>query len=632
MKKKLVALMLAAAMTVPNLGVVTASAKGEAINDLVTYVKANREMANPIMINSEGSADSEIICNVWEGFLEMNEKGQLKEAMADEWGTEDGGLTWTFHIRDGVKWVDADGNEKADHVANDYVVALEYVLNYWKNGGNNTTMPNETIVGAEEYYEYTKGLTEEEGQALGTEKFLEMVGIETPDDYTVTYHCIRNCTYFDSLAVAGCLYPISSALLEEVGVEGLLELDADEIWYNGAYRITDYTKGNEIVMEKNESYWDTECSLFDSVTYLIVDDDSIAYQLYQNGEIDRVDLPTSTLKSIYEDEGHEYHDELVETRMGKSAFSIHWNYVKMNEDGTPDENWNTAIANENFRKAFYYGTDWTPFFESVNFITPMSCELTTYTIPGLLYFSDGTDYTERVKEILGVETKEDAPANYNAELGQEYKEKAMEELEAQGVTFPVEMVYHVKAGDQQSEDQGTIIKQLLTEGLGEDFITVTLDTYVSSWTSEAIDPQLQCFAINGWGADYADAKNFLGQEVYGSDNAMYSRGWSNVNDCTDETLIALYEEYTAMVDAADEITDIDERYEAFAQAEAFMIEHCLTMPLYAKVNWQLTKINDYTKPYSAYGTVGAKFKNVESSVDAYTTAEYEESKKALFAE
>ena len=68
-------------------------------------------------------------------------------------------MTWTFHIRDGVKWVDVNGKEMADCNANDFATGMEWVLNFHKNESVNTSMPLEMIKGAKSrYYEYTKTL------------------------------------------------------------------------------------------------------------------------------------------------------------------------------------------------------------------------------------------------------------------------------------------------------------------------------------------------------------------------------------------------------------------------------------------------------------------------------------------
>ena len=111
---------------------------------------------------------------------------------------------------------------------------------------------------------------------------------------------------------------------------------------------------------------------------------------------------------------------------------------KYNEDGTKDDNWNKAVANEAFRQSLYYGLDLTNYWSRTNFINPLHCENNAYTMQGLLYFSDGTEYTEKVKELVGLgESDGENPIRFDADKGKEYKEQAMKELAAQGVTFPV---------------------------------------------------------------------------------------------------------------------------------------------------------------------------------------------------
>ena len=130
-----------------------ASSENE-ITDLVIPKLASREMETFNILYSQREEDGEALSNLVDGLLESNPKGELVPCLAEEWGTEDGGLTWTFKLRDGVKWVDMNGQEKADVVADDFATGLEWVLNFHKNDSANTAMPNEMIKGAEEYYEY----------------------------------------------------------------------------------------------------------------------------------------------------------------------------------------------------------------------------------------------------------------------------------------------------------------------------------------------------------------------------------------------------------------------------------------------------------------------------------------------
>ena len=87
-------------------------------------------------------------------------------------------LPGPFKLRDDVKWVDINGNVKADCTAQDWITAMEWVLNFHKNGSQNTVHASGADQGAEDYYNYTKELSPEEAKALDTTKMLEMVGIE----------------------------------------------------------------------------------------------------------------------------------------------------------------------------------------------------------------------------------------------------------------------------------------------------------------------------------------------------------------------------------------------------------------------------------------------------------------------
>ena len=201
-----------------------------AIKDLVTYEAPIREQEGFFILNTEKAADLNVLCNMYSPLLEVDNNGQLRAAVAKEWGTEDGGLTWTFKLRDDVKWVDINGNEKADCTAQDWITAMEWILNFHKNGGNNASMPLALIEGAEDYYNYTKDLPEAEAKALDTSKMLEMVGIEAPDDYTLVYHCTTNAPYFDTVMTSACMYPISQGLIDELGVDGMIGMTNENMW------------------------------------------------------------------------------------------------------------------------------------------------------------------------------------------------------------------------------------------------------------------------------------------------------------------------------------------------------------------------------------------------------------------
>ena len=614
-------------------GEATAEAGSEnEIKDLVLGILASRELETFNILQSQRAEDFENLTQLVDGLLEADPDGKLVPAIADEWGTEDGGITWKFHIRDGVKWVDVNGNEKGVCDSYDFTSGLEWVLNFYKNDSANTSMPLEMIEGAEEYYEYTKTLTEEEAFALTAgegSKFLEMVGVETPDANTIIYKCLSPKPYFDSLGAYNCLYPVDQAMIDELGgPAGYKSVNNENMWYNGCYTMTSYIQGNEKIFTKNPLYWDTECTRFDTVTYRMIESTDVGYQLYETGEIDAIGLSESQLSTITSDPNHKFYNYLVPATPSKYSYQFHFNFNKMKEDGTPDTNWNTAIANEAFRKAMYYGLDLTNYWRRTNAVDPMACENNFYTMKGLCYTSDGTDYVELVRKELGLpEENGETPIRLDAAKAEEYKKQAIEELTALGVTFPVELDHYIMASNQNALDSANVLAQCFSDSLGDDFIKLTIKTYIKSSTQEVYSPHLHSVALNGWGADYGDPQNYLGQEVYGNDNAYYSANYSYINEITEETpenkaLLDTYKEFTKMVEEADAITDdMDARYAAYAKAEAYMLDHALVIPYNYSVGWSLTKVDNDSKIMAMYGSQNDKMKNWKTNVNGYTSEE-----------
>lgn len=593
---------------------------GEEIKNLV--LTDTGELTTLFRPHAEGATEDHIIRNLVVNLLEFDNHGKLQPSAAESWGTEDGGQTWTFHLRDDVTWVDVNGNYKADVVADDWATTLEWILNYHKNDAFNTSMCLPIIEGAQEYYDYTQSLTEEEALALDKTKFFEMVGIECPDERTIVYHCTGHCTYFDTMCINPILYPTSQKLIDELGVENVVGMSNEQMWYSGAYTLTTYIPNNEKVLTRNPAYFDKDCKLFDTVTIRVVESALVDDQLWETGEVDYTDVSESTLSTIMSDPNNKWNDYLVESRLEPYATNLLFNYNKMNEDGTPDTNWNTAVANEAFRKSIYWGLDLTNIWYSGNPINPLNLESLGFTCKDFVFFENGDDYSSHVISQLDIpESDGKSPRRYQPDKAEQFKQQAMEELSAKGVTFPITIDYYIKAGVETAVDTATIMKEIF-EALGTDYITFNIKTYVSSYNQEVSTPALDCFSTSMWGADFLDVSNWLDQCLYQNEAALYSKSNMHLDGITDPELIEQFTTFTNMVYAAEGIyDDMDARNQAFADAEAYLINHALVIPWSYRCYWTMTKINEYSKSYSGCG-IGWQFKNWETSTEPYTTEQY----------
>ena len=611
---------------------------GEPISEYISFESANRELESWNMLYTQQSTDANVITNLWDGLLSFDCYGKVVPAIASSWEHNDDSTVWTFHLRDDVDWVDANGEVKDHLTSKDFLVGFEWVMNAYKNEANNTSMPNDTVVGAADYYEQTKAAGDAAADMTYEDMLAAGVGIEAPDDYTLVFTCKDPCPYFDTVAAYNSFYPVAPALLDELGIEGFRGCDNTTMWYNGPYVVEEYIQGNTKSYIPNPSYYDAaNVSRFERLTITMISDGTISLQLYENRELDEVDLGESSIATIQADPSNEYNQQMCEKRPKKFSYCFIFNYDKRKTDGTADENWNKAIANKAFRQCFSKGLELSKFFSRYNPINPLKCENDFFTMSGLCYTTDGTDYTSLVAKELGLDgekydgkTMKRLRAN-NGDIT-DLKKQAMDELSAIGVTFPVHCSYYILAGSTTALDSATVLKQCFTDSFGDDFIVLDIETFVSSTMKEVVAPKLQSFVHMGWGADFGDPINFLTQIIVHDDNAYYSCNMTNIegiaeNGAADyqKDLVAAYEQFTDLVNEGRVIVnDTDARYAAFAKAEAYFLEENLIFPTVYDVTWCLTHANEYSKINAMYGPCNYKAVNWETSEEAYTTEQYEE--------
>jgi len=202
------------------------------------------------------SADSEAIVNTYDGLVEYDNENEIKPALAESWEVSEDGKTYTFHIRQGAKWVDAQGREVADVKADDFVAGMQHMLDA---GGGLEYLVENIIVNALEYN--TGDVTD----------FAE-VGVKATDDNTVVYTLCQPTSYFITMLGYNVFAPMSRTYFESKGgVFGKDDYKAavdagtmkygqtvNDIAYCGPYTVTNYTAENTIVFEANPTYWNKD--------------------------------------------------------------------------------------------------------------------------------------------------------------------------------------------------------------------------------------------------------------------------------------------------------------------------------------------------------------------------------------
>ena len=637
MKKKCLALLLTAAMTVTALsGCGNSSSTGEtteasnsngvgsngeeASGEAVYKVLYSGEISTLNYLITSNANEQSIGANVIDTLVEYNSDGEIQPSLATDWSYDEESLTWTFHIREGQKWVDNNGNEVADLTAQDFVDAMKYVLTP-ENGSSTSSGLFGLIANAEEYY---NGLAGEEGYAPID---FEEVGVKAVDANTLQYTLAGECPYFLSTLTYMYFMPVYGPQLEEQGSN--FATSADTMYYCGAFYISSYEPQVQMVMNKNQSNWDAEHVYIDKIqkTYN-AESSTIGAEMAKRGEIDYTTLGADVVDAWLSDPETENMVSMNRPKVDYAYFyCFNFNVKKLNEDfyrdgmegySIADEyepwNWEIAVNNENFRQSIMHAVNRysTVYVTTGDHADPDDYIQNTITPQGFAIDTEnGKDYTEEAAftDILSKDFYDDAAAV-------EYKEKAMEELSAQGVTFPVKMLVKYNPSTTNWEDQCIVLEQQLESVLGSDSIDVIVEAGPSeNFLTDVRRSSDYMFLLCNWGADYADPETWT-DPFYQSqnDDGTYNRGMRYaylayaITDNTDSA--DTVKEYFSLVEKAKAITnDIPARYTAFAEAEAYLIDHALAIPYGVTVSdFVVSHLNPWEGQYAPFGVSLQRYK------------------------
>jgi oligopeptide transport system substrate-binding protein len=603
--------------SVPAEGAVYHPAPGEMGEPFIYYQAEDLSTLNYLVTNKAVDAEDGYI-NFVDTLVETDKFAQLTADIATEWEVSDDQLTWTFHLRDDVKWVKSDATEYGAAVtAHDFVTSAKYVLDPY-HASMNSFFLTDFIAGSAEYYEALSAHVDEADYKDKRETYADFstVGVKAIDDYTLQYTLKAPAPFFISVTTYGVYLPLNEQFLNEIGEDNFGTGGKDSILYCGGFTLTDWQLDIEKTLTKNPNYFQADRIHIPYMRFFSISDDVVPLELYKRDEISAVGITTMYLDQMMSDPA--YMDNLYVTKTSSASWYWFFNTTSNNPDFV------TAALNENFRYAMFHSFNKDPYLRTINpqdeGVDMMNSG--SYMPPELCITEDGKDYTSfgRLPEFI-----ERNKNNHDPAKAKEFLEKAKAEL-GDSVKWPL-TVRILGTTAETSKTRTAIIKQELETTLGAENIVVEVVIYTSDTYYDVIEGNGYDFSQQGWSADYADPSNYLGTWLKDNDVA---RGYDNFTD--------VYPQFEALYNEANTTYDIDARYEKFAEAEALMYEHCIFIPFnYTGGNYAISKIqNPYDDVQGMYGCPPDKFTDViyglspiSAEQRAAAKAEYDAEKAAL---
>ena len=455
MKKKLLALLLTACMVVSVAACgsetetpATAASEGK---ELAVQIGPDPETVDPAL--SSASDSGNMILHAFECLLTVGQDGNLQPGQAETWETSEDGLTWTFHLRDGLKW--SDGSALT---ANDFVYSWKRVC--------------DPVVAAP-YAETVLGMVKGYDEAIAGNT--DALAVTATDDKTLVVELNAPCSFFGSLAAFATLSPVQQATIE---ANGDAWATAPETYVsNGPFNMTEWVPGSHIIFSKNANYWNADAIKLGSIKFVLMEDSNAAYSAYQTGEVLLIkDVPTEEIPSL-KDNG-EFHVEPI----------IGTYYLSLNTEREP-------FNNPDVRKALSLAIDRE--YVAGTLMQGTYSAASNFMGPGWID-ADGKEFMANAN---GGEVYIDT-TNHAANLEQA-KQLLADAGYPNGEGFPAITYTTNDAGYHK------VVAEYLQQAYAE--LGINLQVNVVEWSS--FTPMRRNgeydIARNGWVGDYTDASNML---------------------------------------------------------------------------------------------------------------------------
>ena len=496
-------------------GDTTQTAAGKKI--LTIQLGPDVESIDPALNSAVDGAN--YILFAFDNLLKMDKDGKVVPGLAEKYEVSDDQLTWTFHLRDGLKWSDGSA-----------LTADDFVYSWQRLVDPSVAAPYaQTVLGMVEGYDDAIGRPDADGNTT-VDPDPTKLKVEAPDEKTLIVHMAKPTPYFDKLAAFVSLSPVKKDVVE-ANPDGW-SIDPKTYISSGPFKLTGWEPGSYLMFEKNENYWDADSIKLDGIKCLLMQDQNATFSAYESGDALMIkDVPTQEITTL-KDRSDFHIDPILGTY-----------YLDLNT--TLDE-----FKDPKVREALSLALDRKYISETIT--------AGTYT-PASGFVSEGvtdwngTAWQDNITDKSAYINIDDHAGNL-AKAKELLKEAGYEN----GVGLP-EMVYSTNDASYHKK-----IAEYLQQAWGE--LGLKVQVNIVEWKS--FTPQRRSgnyqIARDGWVMDYNDPSNILELALTGNgnNNAKYSNP-----------------EFDALMSKAATEKDPQTRFGYLHQAEDFIMKDTAMVPL-----------------------------------------------------
>ena len=551
---------------------------------------------------SNKKSTSEFTGNAIDGLLEVDKYGNLIPSLAKDWTVSKDGLTYTYKLRKGVKWMTSEGEEYGEVKAKDFVTGLKHAADKKSQA---IYLVQKSVKGLDDY-------------VSGKTSDFSTVGVKAIDDYTVQYTLSQPESFWNSKTTMGILMPVNEEFLKSKGDDYGQGTSPSSILYCGPYLIKSITSKSSAILEKNPTYWDADNVKISKVklTYYDGQDSESLIRGFDNGDytVARVFPNGSNYKSVEK----KHKDDIVYTDQGSSTYNLSFNIdrqaYEITKKTTDAQKASTkkAILNKDFRQAIMFAFNRKAYVAQTNGEAGANKVIrNTFTPPNFVQI-DGKQFGDAVEKDLeaygdewkGVSVADGKDTLYNPSKAKEEFAKAKADLQAQGVEFPIHLDLPTSSTYTEGIKQAQSFKQSIESTLGAENIVIDLNMVseddLQRVTYFAENASQQDWDLNnnlGWGPDYTDPSSYI--DITSGKSGENANSYFGFDAGTDNAAAkaAGFDEYDQLIeDAQKENTDVNKRYEKYAAAQAWLTDSALLIPIHSD---GASPVVRKTVPYSA---------------------------------